>query len=92
MNNSLAVLKHGDPYLQADGFEDALIGFVWPLETGLKTAVYDRDKCIEILQTRDEMDEETAIEFFDFNVAGAYVGPQTPFFVESCWRGVHRDE
>lgn len=73
-----------EPYLQADGFEDALIGFVWPSETNLKTAVYDRNKCIEILQTRDGMDEIDAIEYFEFNVAGAYVGPQTPFFFDRC--------
>lgn len=80
----LETLKHTGEYLQADGFEDALIGFVWPKDTGLKVAVYDRNKCIEVLQERDGMDEVTAIEFFEFNVSGAYVGPQTPFFVDRC--------
>lgn len=73
----------GEEYLTADGFEDALIGFVWPASTGLKTAVYDSAKCISILMERDKMDEDTAIEFFNFNTLGAYVGPQTPLFLES---------
>lgn len=38
--------------------------------------VYDREKCIAILMDRDE-----ANEFFDFNVAGAYVGVGTPVFL-----------
>lgn len=84
-NETLAVLKSGDPYLSADGFEDALIGFAWPLATGAKCAVYDKNKCIEILMERDGMDEEEAEEFFAYNVAGAYVGEQTPFFVDRCW-------
>ena len=65
--------------LLADGFEEALIGvaqiFTKPI------AVYDRDKCLEILQKRDGMDLEDAIEFFEFNVQDAYVGEQTPGFL-----------
>jgi hypothetical protein len=43
--------------------------------------VYSTKKCIEIL-ARD-MGEENAVEYFDFNVAGAYVGPQTPIFIQT---------
>jgi hypothetical protein len=78
------LLKQKGAYLKADSFDDALIGFVWPLDTGVKVAVYDRNKCIEILQEGDGMSEEDAIEFFEFNVSGAYVGPQTPMFVDRC--------
>ena len=84
MSDELKQLKKNGEYLQADGFEDALIGFVWPLDTGVKVAVYDRNKCIEILQERDGMSEIDAIEFFEFNVSGAYVGEQTPMFVDRC--------
>lgn len=80
----LEVLKNGEAYLNADGFEDALIGFAWPQATGAKCAVYDRNKCIEILMDRDGMTEEDANEYFDFNVAGAYVGEHTPFYVDRC--------
>lgn len=64
--------------LYADGFEDALIGYV---EIFNKTvALYDRDKCIAILMKRDGMDYEGAVEFFDFNVTGAWMGDGTPGF------------
>ena len=67
--------------LLADGFEAALIG------TGERCgqptiAVYDREKCIELLMTRDGMTDEEAVEFFEFNVVGAWVGEQTPIFVD----------
>jgi hypothetical protein len=68
--------------LLADGFDDALIGYAWGTPSGgCGVAVYDRDKCIAILMSRDGMTYEDAEEFFDFNVEGAYVGPMTPIFV-----------
>jgi hypothetical protein len=32
---------------------------------------------------RDGMDDIEAIEYFDFNVSGAWVGENTPIFLES---------
>ena len=66
--------------LTADGFEDALLGFGHQFTHAI--AVYDRDKCIEILMTRDGMSGEEAMEYFDFNVTGAWVGEHTPVFLE----------
>lgn len=65
--------------LFADGFEDAFIGLGQQFNKLI--AVYDRNKCIEILLRRDGMTLEEAEEFFDFNVTGAYVGEHTPIFV-----------
>jgi len=45
--------------------------------------VYDRAKCLEILMADGEMDHEGAEEFFEFNVAGSYVGERTPMFLET---------
>ena len=72
-------LAEMDPdILLADGFEEALIGYI---EVFNKTmALYDRARCIEILMTRDRMSYESAIEFFDYNVTGAYAGLRTPAF------------
>lgn len=65
--------------LLADGFEDALIGYV---EIFHKTiATYDRAKCIDILIERDGMERDEAEEYFEFNVTGAYVGDNTPAFL-----------
>lgn len=74
----LEVLTESEALL-ADGFEDALIGYVQQ-GPGDPVALYDRSRCIEILVSRDEMTYEEAIEFFDFNVQGAWVGEKTPAF------------
>jgi hypothetical protein len=44
--------------------------------------IYDRERCIAILVERDDMSYDEALEFFDFNVACAYVGPGTPIFMQ----------
>ena len=63
-----------------DGFEDALIGYAERYGSPA-VAAYDRDKCIEILMTRDSMSYEDAEEYFGFNVIGGWVGEYTPIFV-----------
>ena len=61
--------------LKADGFDDALIG-VGNQTGSVDCLVYDRQKCIKVLVDRE------AVEFFEFNVACAYVGKGTPIFIE----------
>jgi hypothetical protein len=41
---------------------------------------------------RDGMSWEEAQEFFDFNIKGAWVGPNTPVFVQDELFGVNFDE
>ena len=42
--------------------------------------IYDRAKILEFLET--EMTEEDAIEHYEFNIIGSWVGDGTPIFVE----------
>ena len=64
--------------LFADGFDDALIGYME--RAGMPSiACYDKFKCIEILA--DDMSYEDASEYFYFNVLGAYFGENTPCFL-----------
>ena len=65
--------------LTADGFDDACLGLSCGF--GPQRAVYDWDKCVDILMTRDDMTADEAIEYMDFNVTGAYVGEHTPEFI-----------
>ena len=67
--------------LQADGFDDALLGVVTDFNAKPRLA-YSKDKCISILMVRDGMSYEEAIEYFDYNVSGAYVGEKTPIWVD----------
>lgn len=81
--------SHDMTVLLADGFDDAFIGVgerFHELSTGgaekVQVAVYDIDRCLDILMA-DGMSFEEADEYFTFNTLGAYVGPQTPIFVKS---------
>lgn len=60
-----------------DGFDEAILGVADNFREPV--VVYYRKKCIEILCK--EMDYMDAVEYFDFNVAGAYVGEQTPIII-----------
>ena len=66
--------------MQADGFDKAVIGITDGVG-GQMNLVYDIEKCLKILMSRDGMDREEALEFFTFNGSGAYVGKGTPIFV-----------
>lgn len=69
-----------DKILLADGFDAAFIG-IGNSYTKEPCAVYDRGRCIEILE--QDMDNDSAEEFFSFNTEGAYVGEFTPIFIET---------
>ena len=45
-------------------------------------AVYDVDKCIDILKETSGMTQQEALEWFEFNTLGAYVGEYTPRFIK----------
>ena len=64
--------------LTADGFDEAIIGVAHIHSK--KIVAYDTNKCIKILMKN--MTHEEAMEYFDFNVAGSYVGEHTPAFIE----------
>lgn len=66
--------------LLADGFDAAFMG-VAPSPAGDMVAVYDIDQCVNLLVAQG-MTVEEAEEYFEFNVAGAYVGDQTPLFLK----------
>lgn len=74
------ILEDYENVLIADGFDDAIIG-IEPMTLRL---VYDIDKVISIL-IKQGMNEEDAIEYYEFNIVGSYVGEQTPLFVR-VWK------
>ena len=67
--------------LKADGFDDAILGL------GRRCSqpdllVYDVDKCVAILM-KDGMTDEEAMEYFEYNVVGSWMGEGTPIFLYS---------
>ncbi len=60
-----------------DGFDDAFVGC-----TTDGVAVYNVDRCIEIIAEDFNISTEDAIDHFEYNVIGAYLGPKTPIFLD----------
>jgi hypothetical protein len=71
------IAEYNDESLLADGFDDAIIGIVENFSDN-PVVLYDKDKCIDILCK--DMSKEEAVEYFNFNVIGAYMGDNTPKF------------
>ena len=75
------VAEMNEEALFADGLDDALVGFTRNTCEPCR-AVYDADKCIEILVKDNEgMTDEEAEEYLEFNTFGAYVGKHGPVFI-----------
>jgi len=74
------IIYYGDtePVLFADGLDEAIIGF----DPNRWQVVYSRTKVIKVLQERDKMSEEEAIEYAEYNIFGDYVGDSTPVWAE----------
>lgn len=76
--------EDAETMLFADGFDDAIVG-VGNVFGGKLCAIYDTDLVLKQCM-KDGMKYDEALEYFDFNVAGAYVGEQTPIFIHKIER------
>jgi len=81
--------------LLADGFDEAIIGYI-DRTNEPRVVVYDREKCIDII-LRDILsptlcnreswercscsNRDEAEEYFEYNVAGSYMGAETPAYL-----------
>lgn len=75
-----AIKEHLEPHMmKADGFDDCIIGLAE--RCGLENVLaYDAKKIFAKL-VKQGMTEEEAVEYFYFNISGAYVGEGTPVFI-----------
>lgn len=81
VRNVRMVLAEENPdALWPDGFDEAFLG---PARRCGQPALaaFSVKKCVKILMKRDGMSYEEAVEFFDFNVSGAWCGPGTPIWI-----------
>lgn len=67
--------------LLADGLEDALIGIAHRCGQPA-LAVYSVEKSVQVLM-RDGMTEEEADEYLMYNSVGAWMGPNTPVWLQT---------
>jgi hypothetical protein len=69
--------EHPD-LLTLDGFDEAVIGIVERCD--LLVVCYDKNKIIKILMR--DMNHEEAMEYYEFNILGAYMGEHTPVYLD----------
>ena len=67
--------------LLADGLDEAFLG-VGKRGCQKDVAVYSIPKAIDVLVQRDGMSPEEAEEYLEFNSIGAWVGDETPIWLE----------
>ena len=74
--------------LKITGHDDAILGpaMIWGVDKkggGIRISVlvYDAEAIRTTLMERDGMDAEEAREYIEFNIEGAYMGPDTPILV-----------
>ena len=60
-----------------DGFDGAIIGICQRFSDWC--ILYDYDEVISILM--EDMSHQMAIEYFDFNIGGGWIGEHTPVFL-----------
>ena len=75
--------------LKITGHDDAIIGpaLIWGNGERISVLVYDAEAIRATLMTRDNMEADEAREYIEFNIEGAYMGPDTPILVwmEDLW-------
>lgn len=65
--------------LKLDGFDDCYLG-VGESYGEQPALIYDYEKIMDKLK-QDGMSEEEAVEYYDFNILGSYVGEKMPVFL-----------
>ncbi len=83
-------LNSDEDVIVLDGLDDAIVGIV----SGDRSfesprLVYNIQKIIQTLISRDEMSYEEAVEFYEFNIACLYAGKGTPLLMEDPTFGVN---
>jgi hypothetical protein len=63
------------------GLEEAIIGVIEEFGNGPRI-LYDKDKILSILCSRDLMTTEEAEEYYDFNILGLHAGEQNAVFLD----------
>lgn len=67
--------------LKADGLDDAIIGVAHRCGDP-SVVIYDMEKAVQLVQADLNCEIWEAIEYFNFNILGSYVGEHTPIFME----------
>jgi hypothetical protein len=68
-------------FMEPEYFDRAIIGVVHQFNK--TTVCYNIQKVIAMIMKHNNVTEDEAVEYFEYNVIGAWVGDHTPSFLES---------
>ena len=74
--------RYSDDLLFADGYDDAIIGVAIGFDDS--RVIYDVQKMIEVCMGNSNISYDEAAEWLEYNTFGAYVGTNTPIYMEGC--------
>lgn len=60
-----------------DGYDDAILG----IDSKSYRVIYDADEMVDILMETEDLTEEEALEYLDYNVFNTWLGDQTPIYL-----------
>ena len=63
-----------------EGLDDCILGIAWIFNTPI--VAYDRQKVLTTFSETLDVGMEEAEEYYSYNVSGAYIGENTPAFIE----------
>lgn len=69
----------------AEVFDGCLLGAAERYD-GLVVSAYDTRRVVAALGKQLDLSPEEALEFFEFNFLGAWLGEQTPVYITPLWR------
>ena len=72
--------RYSNDLLFADGYDSAIIGVAIGFDS--ERVVYDVEKMIEVCMKDANIPYEEASEWLEYNTFGAYVGDNTPIYME----------
>ena len=70
----------GDDLLFANGYDDAIIGVCNGFDSG--RVAYSVSRMIEIAANDLSVDYDEALEWLEYNTFGAYIGSNTPIYID----------
>ena len=76
--------EHAEGAVLLTGFNDCIVGVVE--EFGGNRVLYSKEKIIQKLM--EDMSEEEAYEYFDYNIIGGYFGEQNPVFLSKLFHSL----
>jgi hypothetical protein len=79
--------------LKFDGLDDAIIGVTNRTDRPgiVDLLVYDYEKIVQIISDDQELSRADAIDFVEFNIVGAWMGPGTPVVIHTNSAGAIDD-